>query len=32
MGPFGSDQGRHVDDFGAKKRNVDDFVAKKSSC
>ena len=31
MGPFGSDQSRHVDDFGAKKNNVDDFVAKKSS-
>ena len=25
MGPFGSDQSRHVDDFGAKKRNFDDF-------
>ena len=31
MGPFGSDQSRHVDDFGAKESNVDDFVAKKSS-
>ena len=31
MGPFGSDQSRHVDDFGAKMRNVDDFVANKSS-
>ena len=29
MGPFGSDQGHHVDDLGAKKRNFDDFVAKK---
>ena len=27
MGPFGSDQSRHVDDFGAKKRNFDDFGA-----
>ena len=25
MGPFGSDQSRHVDDFGAKKHNFDDF-------
>ena len=32
MAPFGSDQSRHVDHFGAKKCNVDDFVAKKSSC
>ena len=31
MGPFGSDQSRHVDDFGAKKHNFDDFDAKKSS-
>ena len=31
-GPFGSDQSRHVDDFGVKIRNVDEFVAKKSSC
>ena len=31
MGTFGSDQSRHVDDFGVKKRNVDDFVARKSS-
>ena len=31
MGPFGSDQCRHVDDFGAKKGNPDDFVANKSS-
>ena len=31
MGPFGSDQCRHVDDFGAKKGNVDDFVVNKSS-
>ena len=31
MGPFGSDQSRHVDDFGAKKSNLDDFVAKMSS-
>ena len=31
MGPFGSDQSRHVDDFGAKKHNFDDLDAKKSS-
>ena len=31
MGPFGSDQSRHVDDVGTKKSNLDDFVAKKSS-
>ena len=31
MGPFGSDQCRHVDDFGAKKGNVDDFAVNKSS-
>ena len=31
MGPFGSDQSRHVDDFGAKKSNLDDLVANKSS-
>ena len=29
MGPFGSDQSRHVDDFGAKNHNFDDFVPKK---
>ena len=28
-GPFGSDQSRLVDDFGAKARNVDDILAKK---
>ena len=27
MGPFGSDQSRHVDDFGAKNYNFDDFDA-----
>ena len=31
MGPFGSDQSRHVDDFGAINHNFDDFDAKKSS-
>ena len=31
MGPFGSDQSRHVDDFGAKNHNFDDFDAKKAS-
>ena len=31
MGPFGSDQSRHVDHFGAKKRNFHDFVPKKWS-
>ena len=31
MGPFGSDQSRHVDDFGAKNHNFDDFDAKKVS-
>ena len=31
MGPFGSDQSRHVDDFGAKNHNFDDFDAKKSA-
>ena len=31
MAPFGSDQSRHVDDFGAKSHNFDDFDAKKSS-
>ena len=31
MGPFGSDQSRHVDDFGVKNHNFIDFVAKKSS-
>ena len=40
MGPFGSDQSRHVDDFGAKKkeltilkpkkRHLDDFSMKKA--
>ena len=30
MGPFGSDQSRHVDDFGAKKLNFDDFGAENS--
>ena len=29
MAPFGSDQSRHVDDFGAKNHNFDDFDAKK---
>ena len=28
MDPFGSDQGRHSDDFGAKTRHVDDTLAK----
>ena len=31
MDPFGSDQSRHVDDFGAKTRNVDGILANKSS-
>ena len=31
MGPFGSDQSRHVDDFGVKNHNFDDFDAKKAS-
>ena len=31
MGPFGSDQSRHVDDFAAKKRNFDDLGAEKLS-
>ena len=31
MGRFGSDQSRHVDDFGAKKHNFDDFDIKKAS-
>ena len=31
MGPIGSDQSRHVDDFGAKNHNFDDFDAKKVS-
>ena len=31
MGPFGPDQSRHVDDFGAKKHNFDDFDANMSS-
>ena len=31
MGPFGSDQSRHVDDFGAKNHNFDDFDGKKAS-
>ena len=29
MGPFGSDQSHHVDDFGAKGHNFDDFVERK---
>ena len=32
MDPFGSDQSRHADDFGAKEHNFDDLDAKKSSC
>ena len=31
MGPFGSDQSRHVDDFGAKNHNFADPDAKKAS-
>ena len=31
MGPFGSGQSRHVDDFGAKNYNFDDFDANTSS-
>ena len=31
MGRFGSDQGRHVDDFGAKNHNFDDLDANMSS-
>ena len=31
MGRFGSDQSRHVDDFGATNHNFDDFDAKKAS-
>ena len=31
MGPFGSDQSRHVDDFGAKKHTFYDFDANVSS-
>ena len=31
MGPIGSDQCRHVDDFATKKGNVDDVVVNKSS-
>ena len=31
MGPFGSNQSRHVDNFGAKKHNFDEHVAKKLS-
>ena len=31
MGPFGSDQSRHVDAFGAKKHSIDDFDANTSS-
>ena len=31
LGPVGSDQSRHVDDFGAKTRNVDYILSKKSS-
>ena len=30
MGPLGSDQSRHVDDFGAKHHNFDDLDAKKN--
>ena len=31
MGPFGSDQSRHVDNCGAKNHNFDDFDANTSS-
>ena len=31
MGPFGSNQSRRVDDFGAKKHNFNDFDANMSS-
>ena len=31
MGPLGSDQSRHDDDFGAKNHNFDDFGANMSS-
>ena len=31
MGPFGSDQSGHVDDFSRNKYNFDDFISKKSS-
>ena len=31
MGPFGSDQSRHADDFGAKNNNFDDFDVKEAS-
>ena len=31
MGPFGSDQCRHVDDLAEKNHNFDDFDAKKAS-
>ena len=31
MGPLGSDQSRHVDDFGAKNHNFYDFDAQKAS-
>ena len=31
MDALGSDQSRHVDDFGAKNHNFDDFDAKKAS-
>ena len=31
MGPFGSDQSRHVDDFGAQTHSFDDFDANTSS-
>ena len=31
MGPFGSDQSRHVNDFGAKNHNFDDFDGKNAS-
>ena len=31
MAPFGADQSRHVDNFGAKNHNFDDFNDKKAS-
>ncbi len=31
MGRFGSDQSRHVDDFGTKERVFNDFVGRKLS-
>ena len=31
MGPFESDQSRHIDDFGAKNHKFDDLDAKKTS-